>query len=191
VSKSPIQPATADRVADLDRLFAANGTVGGCWCAYFLVSNADFEAGWRAGNRKRLLDVVRHGDAPAGLLAYRDGEPVGWCATGPRDRYARVLRSPHWKQRDRAEDATVWLIPCLFVHRDARRHGLTLELLAAAVDLAREHGAPAVEGLPLAGDGPHPSADAYVGTESMFAATGFRVVHRPSNRRVRMRLDLT
>ena len=61
--------------------------------------------------------------------------------------------------------------------------------LNAAVEQARGHGATAVEGFPLAGDGPHKS-DRYLGTEPLFAACGFDIVTRPSARRVAMRRDL-
>jgi hypothetical protein len=65
------------------------------------------------------------------------------------------------------------------------------QLLAAAIETARAHGATAVEGFPLAGDGPYDRTDLYLGTEPLFAAHGFRVVARPSPRRVVMRRDLT
>ena len=80
-------------------------------------------------------------------------------------------------------------MPCFFVRSGARRGGITHALLTAAVGLARRHGATAVEGWPLAGDGPH-RTDRYLGTEPLFAAAGFTDVARPSPRRVVMRLDL-
>jgi len=51
-------------------------------------------------------------------------------------------------------------------------------------------GAESVEALPLAGPGPHPVMEAYVGTESMFANAGFEVTARPSPARVIMRRAL-
>src|SRR6266511_3994083 len=113
------------------------------------------------------------------------------CGAGPRARYGRILRSPLMKGREVAEDATVWVVPCFFVRRDARRTGVTRALLRAAVDLAAEHGATAVEGLPLAAGGRHPSAEAYVGTEDVFAACGFQPTSRPSPRRLVMRRALS
>ncbi len=38
--------------------------------------------------RDILLGLVDDGSEP-GVLAYRDGEPVGWCAVGPRERSAK------------------------------------------------------------------------------------------------------
>ena len=88
------------------------------------------------------------------------------------------------------EDGSVWLLPCLFVRAGERRKGVAADLLVAAVEVAREYGAPAVEGFPLAGGGRRNSGDAYLGTETMFAAAGFSVVTRPTPNRVLMRRDL-
>jgi hypothetical protein len=44
----------------------------------------------------RLREQTRCGHPKAGvtsgLVAYRDGEPVGWCAVEPRTAYAGLLR---------------------------------------------------------------------------------------------------
>jgi GNAT superfamily N-acetyltransferase len=185
-----ITALTPDRLPDLERLFATNGTVAGCWCMYFLVTGREFSAGWRAGNQAGFAELVLRETVPLGLLAYRDAEPVGWCAAGPRARYGKVLRSPLYRERDPGDDESVWIVPCFYVHRSARRTGLTRDLLNEAVALAAAHGARAVEGFPLTSDKRYASADAYVGTEAMFTACGFRVVRRPNERRLIMRRDL-
>ena len=61
---------------------------------YFLRTSREFEPGYGSGNRAGFAELVATAGAPVGVLAYRDGEPVGWCATGPRSRYGRLLRSP-------------------------------------------------------------------------------------------------
>lgn len=185
-----VRPVTGHDLADLAVLFDTSGTCRGCWCTFFLLSGKEFQAGWGETNRIRFAEFAAGVGAPVGLLAYRDGTPAGWCAAGPRARYARILRSPLMRGRDAAEDDAVWLVPCFYVRRDARRSGITRTLLAAAVELAAEHGATAVEGLPLAGSGRHPSAEAYVGTEDVFQACGFQAVERPSPKRVVMRQRL-
>jgi GNAT superfamily N-acetyltransferase len=80
-------------------------------------------------------------------------------------------------------------VPCFFVRSGFRRTGITQQLLEAVVGFARDRGAAAVEGFPLSGDGAH-KADRYLGTEPMFAASGFAARARPSLRRVVMRRDL-
>ncbi len=183
-----VRPLTTDNYADASDLFNSNSTTRGCWCMWFLLTTKEVEAGWGDGNRRGFRRLAGQ-DPPGGVLAYRDGEPVGWCAAGPRSRYGRALRSRTLADRDPAEDDTVWLVPCFFVRVGARRAGLTEELLTGAVEQARTHGATAIEGFPLAGAGPH-STDRYLGTERVFAACGFRIIARPSPRRVVMRLDL-
>jgi GNAT superfamily N-acetyltransferase len=186
-----IRSLSEDRCGDLTDLFDSNATTRGCYCMWFLVSTREVHGGWGAGNRDRFLALAASSEIPYGVLAYAaDGTPVGWCAAGPRSRYARALRSPILKARTVTEDDSVWLVPCFFTRVGHRRRGVSADLLAAAVERARAHGAPAIEGFPLAGDRPNDRTDLYLGTESMFAAQGFRVVARPSPRRAVMRLDL-
>jgi GNAT superfamily N-acetyltransferase len=182
-----IYPLTAERLPDLAELFETNGVTRGCWCMFFLLTGEEFGKGWRGGNRVRFEQFAAGQDPPAGLIAYRDGEPVGWCAMGPRSRYPRALRSPVLKGRDPDEDGDVWLVPCFFVRRTARRAGLTRALLAAAVEHAQRYGASAVEGFPLAGDLRRPPAEAYFGVEPVFASCGFATVARPTPNRVVVR----
>lgn len=185
-----IRALTADSLGDVRELFGSSSITRGCWCVWFLLSGRAAQDGWGAANRERFEQLVTDVAEPAGVLAYDEGRAVGWCATGPRSRYARVLRSPLVAPvRDEAEDDDVWFVPCFFVRVGARRAGLTRQLLDAAVGEAARHGARAVEGFPLADPGPH-RADRYLGTEGLFAACGFTEVARPSPRRVIMRRNL-
>jgi GNAT superfamily N-acetyltransferase len=182
----PLAPELSDDATDL---FESNATTAGCWCMWFLLPRREVHEGWGAGNRGRFEDLARQANPPGGLLAYLDGEPVGWCALGPRSRYPTAARSRLMGHRDPAEDDDVWFVPCFFVRSGWRRRGITEELLLAAVDCAATHGAKAVEGFPLSDAGPHKN-DRYLGTEPLFAACGFSAVARPSPRRVIMRRDL-
>jgi hypothetical protein len=187
-----IVPLTGDRLGDLADLFSSNPSTRCCWCMSFILSRQEADRGWwNGGNRARFEKFAAAADPPAGLLAFHDGVPVGWCALGPRSRYTRALRSPILKRsRHPDEDDNVWLVPCFFVRSGFRRAGTTHELLQTGVEHSRRHGATAVEGFPLAGDGRH-TTDRYLGTEPLFAACGFECIDRPSPRRVIMRLDLT
>jgi GNAT superfamily N-acetyltransferase len=93
------------------------------------------------------------------------------------------------RNRAPGEDETVWLLPCLFVRAGHRGHGVSHALVGAAVALARQKGAAAVEGWPLA-DTVQRSADAFVGRQQVFADLGFSCVERPTAERVIMRLTL-
>ncbi|HET8683808.1 MAG TPA: GNAT family N-acetyltransferase [Micromonosporaceae bacterium] len=185
-----VHAATADRYADVAALFGTNKITSSCWCMWFVLPAKEVSAGWGEGNRERFAALAGELAEPVGLLAYRDGEPVGWLAAGPRARYARALRSPILKGRDAAEDDRVWLLPCFFVRRDARRAGVTAPLIEAAVDLARSHSATAVEAFPMVPKGRVSAGQAFIGTQGMFAGCGFREVARPSPTRVVMRREL-
>jgi GNAT superfamily N-acetyltransferase len=185
-----VRPVRESRIDDLATLFGASQTTSGCYCMWFLVPAKECSAGWSGGNRVALEERIATDPDPLGLLAYRHREPVGWCALGPRRRYARALRSPVLRDHNPAEDDSVWFVPCFYVRRDARKIGVTRMLLESAVRTAERAGATAIEGFPLAGDQRHGSGDAFVGVEPLFASCGFTPIARPTPRRVVMRRDL-
>ncbi len=186
-----VWPVTSERLDDLTDLFNSNGTTRGCWCMYFIASRADYSAGYGRGNRSSFNALARASDQPVGLLAYREGRPVGWCATGRRSRYERAIgpRTRILAGRDPAEDDAVWLVPCFFVRVGERGRGITRALLDEAVALARAHDASAIEGFPRAA-GLAPSPDDYLGREEWFASAGFAPIARPTPRRTVMRREL-
>jgi GNAT superfamily N-acetyltransferase len=183
-----IRPLDADSMPDLATLFGSDKVTAGCWCMWFIIPVRDYHAAGGAGNRASFEALAADARHPMGLIGYRDGEPVGWCALGPRSRYVRAVKTPTYAGRDPAEDDSVWLIPCLYLRKDARRAKLTEELVLAAVRLARERGAAAIEAFPLTG-GKRRSADTQVGFESVFARCGFSPSRRPTPSRVVMRLE--
>jgi GNAT superfamily N-acetyltransferase len=183
-----IRPATPDRWDDLGLLLGRDGELG-CYCQYWRLSAGDYN---RADHRASLR-VSLDADLPPGLIAYLADEPVGWCSVGPRPAYDRLVRS---RTIPSVDDRPVWSIVCFRVRVGYRRRGVARGLLAAAIDFAREHGAPAIEGYPIDTEGQRVDVGfAYVGTASMFEAAGFeRVVEtgaRSASRpRILMRLDL-
>ncbi len=181
-------PLTPDRWDDFVAVFGARGACAGCWCMWWKLSRKEWEARKGAGNRRAMKKIVDAGEAP-GLLAYRDDQPVGWCAIAPRERYATIERSRILARRD---DVAVWSLPCLFVVKDARGQGVALALIEAAVAHAHQHGAPAVEAYPTVprSAGPLPAISSFMGTPAMFARAGFVEVARVSPSRAIMRRDL-
>lgn len=186
-----VHPATIDRLEDaLDVLNPGRGEA--CLCQYWRVSAGEFAHADMQARNALLAEQLSRSPAEA-LLAYVDGEPVGWVEVAPRARLERLVRS---KTIPAVDDAPVWSIVCFRVKVGYRRRGVARALLAAAVEHARANGAPAVEAYPIDPDGTRVEVGAaYVGTVGMFARAGFSRVlettatsaHRP---RWLMRLDL-
>jgi GNAT superfamily N-acetyltransferase len=185
---SPIEvrPVTADRWDDLVELFGPKG-VSGCWCMWWRMPAKDFPAKAYEGNRRAMRAIVRRGDVP-GLLAYREGRPVGWVSIAPREEFTRIERS---RVLGPVDDAKVWSVVCFFIHRTQRGSGVGTVLLEAAIELARKRGARIVEGYPVDPLGGRASnAGAFTGLEKMFRDAGFKEVERRSASRPIMRKTL-
>jgi GNAT superfamily N-acetyltransferase len=186
-----VRQLTASRWGDLLELFGERGAHSGCWCMFFRLKSGAFEAGSRnrgVGNRGEFESLVARRRIP-GLLAYVDGDPVGWCSVAPRSEFGRIERSPVTKPVD--DESAVWSVVCFYMHRNHRGRGVATALLKAAVDHAAGKGARIVEGYPVDPPGKMNNADAYHGLASMFAAAGFKEVARRSPTRPLMRLRVT
>ena len=95
-----------------------------------------------------------------------------------------------WEGRaeDKADDS-VWAVTCFVTRAGFRKRGVSRALARAAVDFARERGARAIEGYPMTTTATI-LEELHVGTDSTFAAAGFREVSRPTLRRAVMRIEL-
>jgi GNAT superfamily N-acetyltransferase len=71
-------------------------------------------------------------------------------------------------------------VTCFFVAKGARRKGITVELLKAAVEHVRKHGGKIVEGYPVDTQEDMPAPFIYTGTASAFQQAGFKEVARRS-----------
>ncbi len=151
---------------------------------FFRQTQTQFEQQKGEANRQALRAIVDRGAVP-GILAYQGGKPVGWCAVAPRSEYSRLARSRLFQPLD---DQPVWSIVCFFIARTHRRKGLTVALLGAAIDYARQQGARILEGYPVdPSSTSSPDVFAYTGTLSAFRRAGFQEVARRSPTRPIMR----
>jgi GNAT superfamily N-acetyltransferase len=183
-----VHPLTAERWDDLVTLFDRPGDPKGCWCMFYRLRGRDFEGRWGRRNRDAFEQVVAEGPPP-GLLAYRYGTPVGWCAVAPREAYPRVLHSPVLRPVD--DQPACWAVVCFYVAKEERRGGVAAALLEAAVSFAAANGAEAVEGYPKdTGEARRHANEMFVGSLSMFRAAGFEEVGRRSPLRPIMRRRL-
>ncbi len=170
---------------DLAALLGSDESSSKCWCMWFIDTVKDFHTAGSEGNRARFEALARSAAEPMGLLAYRAGIPVGWCAIGPMERFARAMRTPTLRGYA-APPGKTWFVPCFYIHPEHRRSGITRLLLEQAVFLSAEHRAELVAGFPVAGQRPASSGDRQVGSQGVFASLGFVAAHRPSGNRVVM-----
>lgn len=182
-----ISPLTPETWANLEKLFGPRGACGGCWCMFFRLPSRQWVRQKGDANKAALLEVVRAGSPPPGLLAYDGGEAVGWCALAPREQYPRLARSRILKPVD---EQPVWSITCFFVKKTHRRRGVTLALLNGAVSFARQHGAKIIEGYPIELKTSFVDAFYYHGAASTFRKAAFTEVARRSPTRPIFRREL-
>lgn len=194
-----IVPANEASWEDIRAVFGERGDAYKCQCQRYKLERGEafkkFPVEVRA-HRLRTQTECGHPSSrtTSGLVAYLDGEPVGWCAVEPRPAYPgllRVYRVP-WEGRDEdKDDATVWAVTCFVVRAGYRRRRVSYALARAAVDFARERGARALEGYPMLTEPGKEITwgELHVGSRSIFEAAGFTEVSHPTPRRVVMRID--
>lgn len=176
-------PVTPERLADLETFSRAHGKFRWCSCMRWRMASSDFRHSTKEERVNGLEGLVRK-KTPVGLLAYADGEPVGWCSVAPRETYEALERS---RTLGRIDERPVWSVACFFIDRNHRRQGVTLGLLKAAVEYARSRGAKAIEGYPV---DPGERLYTYMGSPETFRRAGFKDVTPEGRKRVVMRREL-
>ena len=129
-----IEPLTIDRWDDFEELFGKNGACAGCWCMYWRIVRSEFSRNKGEGNRLAMKALVEKGVIP-GLLAYVDGQAVGWISLAVRDEFPVLRRSRVLKAID---DEEVWSIVCFFVQRKWRAKGICQYLVKGAILFAQK-----------------------------------------------------
>jgi GNAT superfamily N-acetyltransferase len=187
---------------DVENLFSLPGEPSRCWCRYFALTGPEYSKLEPAARKAQLQEKFDGASPSPGVLAFRGGQPVGWCAVEPRICYPRVLRSRVLRLAESAAAETgakdpyaavgVWSVTCFVVAPGHRRSGVAATLLRAAVEHARANGADMVEGYPVdralrpkAG-----ASDLYHGTLNLFLRAGFQAVSPAVPGRAVVRLDL-
>jgi GNAT superfamily N-acetyltransferase len=173
-------PLTPERWPDLLKLFGERGACGGCWCMAWRRKRSDFVKGKGASNKRAFTNIVKRDEQP-GVLAYYDGEPIGWCSVAPREVFVALGRS---RVLAPVDDTPVWSISCLVVAKPFRRQGVSVQLIDAACKFAASQGATFVEAYPVI---PYtdsmPAAFAWTGILTAYKKAGFKEVARRSDAR--------
>lgn len=163
-----VRPATEfDDVATL--VGPKKPTSNVCFCLSYRIGSKENVA-LRGEQRAERVRELCHQDPPPGVIAYLDGEPVGWAALHPRrdTSFARNRLIPV------VDDLDVWSLWCFRVRPGHRKQGISHALIEGAVAYAKKRGAPAIEGYPVDNGGARVNLTmAYVGTRSLFESAGF------------------
>ncbi len=193
-----VVPANEASWEDLQAEFGGRGSARYCQCQRYKLAPRESFSSFPAAERGRRLreqtnPATAAAETTAGLVAYLDDEPVGWCAVEPRTAYPgllRVYRTP-WEGRDEDKtDSTVWAVTCVFVRAGFRKRGIAYALAEAAVAHAKARGARALEAYPMRSEAGSITWDEiHVGAQSIFDAAGMAEVSRPGIRRAVMRIE--
>jgi len=162
-----VLPLTTERMDDLATVINPRRNPKHCWCLAYRLTGREAQAlatDDTGAREARMRDLAAGHPAP-GLVAYRDGEPVGWVGIGPRRTLPRLARS---RVIPTVDDVPVWSVFCLVVRTGFRRQGVTAQLLEAYP----------VE--PVPGRRVNQSF-AYVGTTGMFERAGYVRVRETSS----------
>jgi GNAT superfamily N-acetyltransferase len=196
-AKISVVPANEVSFDDLQTVFGTRGEASDCQCQRYKIRDfqwASIPPEARAERLREQTDCGHPGSgSTSGLVAYLEGEPVGWCAVEPRTAYLRLLRTRvPWTGRteDKTDDG-IWSVTCFVTRVGYRHRGVSRALAAATVDFARSRGARSLEGYPMLTEPGKEITwgELHVGSRSIFADAGFTEVSRPSKRRVVMRVD--
>ena len=191
-----VLPANEASWEDLQAVFGPRGQASRCQCQRYKLQRGESFASFPVEERAHRLREQTDSGHPesgttSGLVAYLNGEPVGWCAVEPRTAYGGLLRNNRVPWEGRSEDKcddSVWAVTCFLTRAGFRKRGVSRALARAAVDFASERGARAIEGYPLITTEVI-LEELHVGTEGIFADAGFTTVSHPTLRRVVMRND--
>lgn len=165
---------------DLEKLFGKNGACAGCWCMWWRLEEGEtFEEIKGARARKRFKALVEGGKAH-GILAYIEGEPIGWCSFDRRVDYSRLDRAPSLACDDAEQ---VWSIPCFFIKAGFRGQGVGRALLAAALAALKKRGAKIAEAYPKVLSRKLSNGEAFTGVPPLFEKQGFELVALRSPRK--------
>jgi ribosomal protein S18 acetylase RimI-like enzyme len=176
-SKPEIRPLTPARADDVKTITASTWGAQ-CWDLWWRSAKPFTTAGVSKDQKERerramLAKLARRRRAPV-LVAYDEGEPVGFVSLGPRVDYDRLRAQ---KTTQPVDDVPAWVIPCITIRKAYRGRGIALALIRAAVEYAGAHGAPAIEGYPRADKKKRfDDGSVYMGTPTLFRRAGFRQI---------------
>jgi GNAT superfamily N-acetyltransferase len=179
------EPLTRSNWDKFVGLFGEKGACGNCWCMYYRLSHKDFVDGKEDDGNKKAMKKIVWDNKPAGILGFYEGQAIGWCAFAPREDFIRLERS---RVHKRIDNKIVWSIPCFFIDKSARRHGVSVELLKGIIRYAELNNIEVIEAYPTIPTKERlPDSFAWIGLYRSFERAGFEIVDRTSKNRPMVR----
>lgn len=185
LSQLSFEPLTRANWASFVQLFGKKGACGNCWCMYYRLPKTDFAEGKvDDGNKEAMYNLVMD-NRPTGIIGFYEGQPIAWCAFAPREDFSKLERS---RVHKRIDNLPVWSIPCFFIDRAFRRHGVSVELLKGVIRYAKDNNIAIIEAYPTI-----PTTEtiadsfAWIGLYKSFERAGFQIVDRTSKNRPMVR----
>jgi len=179
------EPLTKDNWGKFLQLFGNKGACGNCWCMYYRLKKQDYQEGKQDDGNKNAMKELVWDNRPAGILGFYDGQPIAWCAFAPREDFLKLEKS---RVHKRIDDQPVWSIPCFFIDKAFRRHGVSVELLKGVINYARKEGIKIIEAYPTTPTQEKlPDSFAWIGLYKSFERAGFTIVDQTSKNRPMVR----
>ena len=179
------EPLTKDNWGKFLQLFGNKGACGNCWCMYYRLKKQDYQEGKQDDGNKNAMKELVWDNRPAGILGFYDGQPIAWCAFAPREDFLKLEKS---RVHKRIDDQPVWSIPCFFIDKAFRRHGVSVELLKGVINYARKEGIKIIEAYPTTPTQEKlPDSFVWIGLYKSFERAGFTIVDQTSKNRPMVR----
>ena len=154
---------------------------------YWRLKQSVLDAQKGNGNKRAMKKIIFSDNIP-GIIAYAEGEPIGWCSVAQREDFPRLANSRVLKPVD---EKPVWSVVCFFINRNYRKMGLSVALLEAVKKFVKSNGGKILEGYPIEPKKDKmPDAFAWTGLSAAFLKAGFKEVARRSETRPIMRFYL-
>jgi GNAT superfamily N-acetyltransferase len=179
------EPLTKNNWSKFLELFGDKGACGNCWCMYYRLKKSDFLEGKVNNGNKTAIKSIVWKNKPTGLLGFYQGQAIAWCAFAPREDFIKLENS---RVHKRIDDKPVWSVPCFFIHKDFRRHGISVELLKGVAKYAKENEIKIIEAYPIIPTKEKlPDSFAWIGLYKSFERAGFEIANTTSKNRPMVR----
>jgi hypothetical protein len=179
------EPLTKNNWNKFVLLFGERGACGNCWCMYYRLRKTVYQEGKEGDGNKTAMKEIVWGGKPAGILGLYEGQAIAWCAFAPREDFVKLENS---RVHKRIDNKIVWSIPCFFIGKNFRMHGVSVALLKGVIGYARENGIKIIEAYPTIPTQQRlPDSFAWIGLYKSFERAGFVIADRTSKNRPMVR----